>query len=235
MDSLLKYVSPSSVNQRLLSPKQFDVLVSSESQMLQRLPVLTLNTKVMYSSLYITYMSLVSTCESSSYWTKSTNVDFIHKADKFISELERCIHMGVINSKVMRDAILLMVGVGLTNHHEDHETQDWDLIMGSKFMDWVAYRASCVGNEIIGMTDDMYYALNEKRTGDLIVTTREMIMIPLSDMSNSPTFVNDLHLARTCYSISSRVRSIFRGESTHMRDVARALEAVVGEWVVGQL
>lgn len=236
MDSIIKHVSPVSSSQRLLSPKQFDLLVSSEGERLGRLPSAVLDIKIMYSSLLITYTDLCKTCQPSSEWTVSSNVDFVSKSEKFLSELERCIHMGVTRSKVMRDAIVLMVGVGeTTSYRGDYRGgQDWDQIMGEKFFDWMAYRASCVGNEIIGMTDDMYYALNEKTRGDLMFNTREMLMIPLSDMSNSHGFVSDLNLARTCYSVAHRARSIVRGNGSRMRDVARVLEAVLGEWVVGQ-
>lgn len=236
MNSIIKYVSSSSRNQRLLSPKQFDLLVSSEGNGIGILPSSVLDIKNMYSSLYITYTDLCGTCEPSSNWTVHSNADFVSKAEKFLSELERCIHMGVSRSKVMRDAIVLMIGVGETASFrgDSHDGQDWDQIMGEKFFDWMAYRASCVGNEIIGMTDDMYYALNEKTRGDLVFNTREILMVPLSDMSNSQSFVRDLRLARRCFSIAHRARSIVRGNGSRMRDVARVLEAVLGEWVVGQ-
>lgn len=236
MNSIIKHVSPTSSSQRILSPKQFDLLVSSEGHGLGRSASSVLDIKIMYSSLYITYTELCTTCHPSSKWTVASNVVFVSKAGKFLSELERCIHMGVARSKVMRDAIVLMVGIGETTvfRGDSNDSQDWDKIMGEKFFDWMAYRASCVGNEIIGMTDDMYYVLNEKSGGDLLSKTREVLMLPLSDMSNRSGFVQDLNLARNCYSIAHRARSIVRGNGSRMRDVSRVLEAVLGEWVVGQ-
>lgn len=234
MNSIMKHVSPTSSSQRLLSPKQFDLLVSSEGHGMGRSATSLLDIKIMYSSLYISYTDLCKTCQPSSEWTASSNVDFVSKAEKFLSELERCIHMGVTRSKVMRDAIVLMVGVGETPSFrgDSRDTQDWDQIMGEKFFDWLAYRASCVGNEIVGMTDEMYFVLNEKTGGDLLANTRDILMLPLSDMSNYPGFVQDLGLARRCFSIAHRARSIVRGNGSRMRDVARVLEAVLGEWVV---
>ena len=236
MDSIIKYVSPMSSSQRTLSPKQFDILVSSEGHGLGRKASSILDIKIMYSSLYITYTELCRTCHPSSEWTVNSNVDFVSKAERFLSELERCIHMGVTRSKVMRDAIVLMVGIGETTlfRGDTADSQDWDKIMGERFFDWMAHRASCVGNEIVGMTDEMYYALNEGSGGDLLSDTRQLLMCPLSDMSNHTGFVRDLNLARTCYSIAHRARSIVRGKGSCMRDTARVLEAVLGEWVVGQ-
>ena len=236
MNSIINHVSPTSSSQRILSPKQFDLLASSEGHELGRSASSVLDIKIMYSSLYITYTELCKTCQPSSKWNVASNVYFVSKAEKFLSELERCIHMGVTRSKVMRDAIVLMVGIGETTvfRGDSNDSQDWDKIMGEKFFDWMAYRASCVGNEVIGMTDEMYCVLNENSGGDLVSKTREVLMFPLSDMSSRSGFVQDLILARTCYSIAHRSRSIVRGNGSRMRDVARVLEAVLGEWVVGQ-
>lgn len=233
----MSHVSPSSIGKRLLSPKQFDLLVASEGCCFGRSSVSILDVKLMYASLYISYLDLCSTCQPSSVWTVASNIDFISKANAFVSDLEICIHKGVPRSKVMRDAIVLMIGVGLPSgtSADTPDPQDWDQILGGKFFDWVGYRASCVGNEIIKMTDEMYYSLNERPGMDLLSCARNILLPPLSDMTNVPGFVGDLKLARTCYSVTHRIRSIFRGEGSCMNDVARVLEAVLGEWVVGQV
>jgi hypothetical protein len=239
MDSIIRHVSEKSTRQRLLSPKQFDLLVSSEGGALGRSAVSILDLRLMYSSLYVSYLDLCRTCEPSSRWTVASNIDFVAKASAFVSELEICIHKGVPRSKVVRDAIVLMTGVGEINapsgtSADTRSPQDWDQILGTKFFDWVAYRASCVGNVVVGVSDEMYYSLNERCGEDLLSSARTLLLSPLSDLANVPGFEKDLRLARTCFSISHRLRSIFRGDSSRMRDVARVLEAVVGEWVVGQ-
>ncbi|CAM9529893.1 unnamed protein product [Pylaiella littoralis] len=241
MDSIMKHVSPESTRQRLLSPKQFDILVSSEGVALNRLATSVLDIKLMYSSLYVFYLDLCKTCAPSSQWTVSSNIEFVTKADNFVSHLEVCIHKGVPRSKIMRDAIVLMIGLGAvgtssgtTGTTGSTGPQDWDNILGGKFFDWVAYRSSCIGNEIIKMTDEMYYSLVEGPTSDLMASTRDVLLVPLSDLTNVAGYESDLMLARTCYSISHRVRSIFRGEESRMRDIARVLEAVLLEWVCGQ-
>lgn len=231
MEGILNHVSESSTSERILSPRQFDILVSTEGQCVNRSMTPSLEIKIMYSSLYICYRDLCKTCESRSMWTPESNVNFIHKAHEFISELDTCIHRGVPRSKVLRDAIILIIGVG---HSRDSgvNCQDWDQILGDKFFDWVAHRASCIGNEIIGMTDEMYESIDIL---NILSTTRNVLMIPLSDMANSSSFHHDLRLARSCFSISHRVRSIFGlGSETRMVDFSRAITMVLSEWVVCQ-
>jgi len=115
MEGILNHVSESSTSERILSPRQFDILVSTEGQCVNRSMTPSLEIKIMYSSLYICYRDLC--------------------------------------------AIILIIGVG---HSRDSgvNCQDWDQILGDKFFDWVAHRASCIGNEIIGMTDEMYESID---------------------------------------------------------------------------
>lgn len=234
MNSIMSHVSEKSTRQRLISPRQFDLLVTTEGQNIGRAAVSILDIKLMYSSLYISYLDLCKTCLPRSEWTVASNVDFVAKASNFLSELEVAIHKAVPRSKIMRDSIVLMIGVGTVGgtSADTRDPQDWDKILGSKFFDWVAYRASCVGNEIVGVTDEMYFCLNECQDTDLLSKARTVLLNPLSDMSNAPGFGSDLKLARTCYSIARRVRSIFRERESRMVDVARVLEAVLGEWIV---
>lgn len=232
METIINHVSSDEIGKRVLSTSQFDLLVSNEGYHKKRVATSTLDIKLMYSSLYISYMDLCKTCQPSSKWTILSNIDFITKAGQFVSELERCIHMGVPRSGIMRSAIVLMTGAGTVVGEE--YGQDWGGIIGGKFFDWVAYRASCVGNEIIGMTDEMYHALSESPETDLVSKARSVLLVPLSDLTNMRGYCNDLKLARNCYSVSHRIRSIFRQEGPYMRDIARVLEAVLGEWVVGQ-
>jgi len=231
MEGILNHVSKVSIAERILSPRQFDVLVSTEGHGINRSTVHNLELKIMYSYLYICYRDLCKTCEPKSAWTPESNVDFIHKAQDFVSELDTCIHRGIPRSKIMRDAIILMIGMG-HSRASTTDPQDWDQILGDKFFDWVAHRSSCVGNEIIGMTDEMYQLIDAV---DILSTTRNVLMIPLSDMANSSSFHHDLRLARSCFSVSHRVRSIFgvMGE-TRMVDFSRAITMVLGEWVVCQ-
>ncbi len=240
MQSIIGHVSPGSTGRRLLSPKQFELLVSTEGRGLGRSAASTLDVSVMYSSLYVSFLDLCETCEPSSAWTAASNVRFVTLADDFMSKLEVCIHK-VPRSKVLRDAITLVIGVGSSpggtddEDEDDASPQDWDKIMTARFFDFVAYRASCVGNEIIGLTDETYHGLNAPGRPDYLASARTALLPRLSDMSNSPAFARDLRLALTCFSVARRVRSIFRRRGGPVRgDTVRVVEAVVGEWVCGQ-
>ena len=238
MDSILRHVSPSSIEKRLLSPKQFGLLVSSEGRGHGFSAASILDLDLMYTSLYVCYVDLCKTCSPRSTWTVDSNVEFVSKADRFLCELEICIHKGVPRSKVMRDSIILMIGIGQIGGGTVGETsgsQDWDQILEGKFFDWVGYRALCIGKEILNMTDEMYQSIRDRSTTvDLLGATRNVLIGPLSDMTNRPGFAREMRIARTCFSLAHRVYSIFREDDATKKDLSRVITVVIGEWIVAQ-